>query len=108
MAEFLTTSGVGFHIERIISTARQQLVVISPYLQLSKTLTERFHDADRRGVRITLVYGKRMLTHNDQSALASLRKLSLYFFENLHAKCYFNESLMIITSMNLYEPLRLL
>ena len=32
-----------------------------------------------------------------------LKHLGLYFCENLHAKCYFNENLMVITSMNLHE-----
>jgi hypothetical protein len=27
----------------------------------------------------------------------------LYFLPNLHAKCYFNEDRMVITSMNMYE-----
>ena len=32
-----------------------------------------------------------------------LKNLQLYFCENLHAKCYFNEEIMVITSLNLYE-----
>ena len=27
----------------------------------------------------------------------------LYYYHNLHAKCYFNDSEMVITSMNMYE-----
>lgn len=29
--------------------------------------------------------------------------MQLFFCENLHAKCYFNEEMMVITSLNLYE-----
>ena len=29
--------------------------------------------------------------------------VELFYFENLHAKCYFNEVDMVITSMNMYE-----
>jgi hypothetical protein len=83
--------GVAFQIETIISGARTRLVVISPYLQLSKTLYERLRDADARGVKTTLVYGKETSLHRDDTlALSQLNYLSLYFLENLHAKCYFN------------------
>ena len=103
MAEFLTTSGVVFHVEKIITGARENLVLISPFLRFSKTLTERLREADARGVNMSLVYGKRALDRDAQICLAPLKRLALYFFENLHAKCYFNEFSMIITSMNLYE-----
>ena len=103
MPKFLTTHGVAFEIENIIVGAKRQLVLISPYLRLSKTLTERLRDTDRRNIPTTLVYGKRALDDEEQRALASLRNLSLYFFDNLHAKCYFNERALILTSMNLYE-----
>ena len=64
MAEFLTTQGTSYHIENIIKNAKNKLVLISPYLKLSKTFFERLKDADRRGVKITLVYGKKDLNSN--------------------------------------------
>jgi hypothetical protein len=103
MGTFLTTHGTAFHIEQIIAQARARLVLICPYLQLSKTLLERLQDADRNGVKTTLVYGKSELSRDQQGALQQLRGLTLYFLQNLHAKCYFNEKQMVITSMNLYE-----
>jgi hypothetical protein len=103
MAEFLTTHGTAFHIENIIARAKRRLVLVTPYLQLSRTLYERLRDAAGRGVRITLAYGKSALSADEQASLSQLRGLSLYYSENLHAKCYFNEERMVITSMNLYE-----
>lgn len=104
MSEFLTTQGVAFQLETIVTGARKRLVLVSPYLQLSQTLYERLRDADSRGVKITLIYGKgTSLDRSHRSALAELDHLSAYFLENLHAKCYFNEARMVITSMNLYE-----
>ena len=104
MSEFLTTQGVAFQLETIVTGARTRLVLVSPYLQLSQTLYERLRDADGRGVKITLIYGKgTSLDRSHRSALAELDHLSAYFLENLHAKCYFNEARMVITSMNLYE-----
>ena len=48
MAEFLTTKGISFHIEHIIRNAKNRLILISPYLQLSKNFFERLQGADRR------------------------------------------------------------
>jgi hypothetical protein len=78
------------------------LTLVSPYLKLSKTLFERLKDASARGVKIKIVYGKDELKPNEKNSLAEL-KCDLYFSENLHAKCYFNDTKMVITSMNMYE-----
>ncbi len=103
MAEFLTTNGTSYNIENIIIGARKKLVLVSPYLQISKTFYERLRDASNRGVSIKIIYGKDELKPNEKNSLAELKNLELLFFENLHAKCYFNESEMVITSMNMYE-----
>ncbi len=103
MSKFLTTSGTSYYIETIIQTATKKLVLVSPYLQLSKTLFERLKDASLREVKIIIVYGKNQLHKQEEDQLKQLTNLELYFFENLHAKCYFNEKEMVITSMNMYE-----
>lgn len=103
MAEFLTTSGASHQIEQIILTAKNQIFLFSPYLKFSKTLFERLKDTSRRNIKITLVYGKSDLHPLEKQKLFSLENITLYFFENLHAKCYFNEKNMVITSMNIYE-----
>jgi hypothetical protein len=103
MAEFLTTHGTAFYLERIISEARERLVLVSPYLKVSRLLAERLHDADRSGVPLTLVYGKEELRDEERTALGRLSGLTAYFLPHLHAKCYANERHMVITSMNMYE-----
>ena len=103
MAEFLTTSGTSHHIENIIMDAKQKLSLVSPYLKISKTLHERLKDSSERGVKIKIIFGKDELKPNESNSLASLKNVELYYFENLHAKCYFNETRMVITSMNMYE-----
>ena len=103
MAEFLTTHGVAFQIENVIAGARERVTLVSPFLKLSKTLAERLQDAARRGVPITIVFGKEELGRDQRALLAGLAGARLYFLPNLHAKCYFNEARMVITSMNMYE-----
>lgn len=103
MAEFLTTNGTSYHIENVIIGAKKKLVLVSPYLQISKTFFERLNDAANKNVEIKIIYGKDELKPNEKNSLAELKNIELFYFENLHAKCYFNESEMVITSMNMYE-----
>ncbi len=103
MAKFLTTSGVTHEVENIIREAKKKLVLISPYVQINKMLLERLQIASAKGVQITFIYGKAELNPNEKKQLESIENLKLYFYPNLHAKCYFNEKLMVITSMNLYD-----
>jgi hypothetical protein len=103
MSEFLTTHGVAHHIEEIIRTAEHWLFLVSPFLQLSQPLYQRLQDADRRGVRTVIVYGKSELKAEETKRLQALKNLSVYYCANLHAKCYFNQNCMVISSMNMYE-----
>ena len=103
MPQFLTTSGTSHLIEDIIIKANSELVLITPYLKLSRILFERLTEANHRGVRIRLVYGKSELHHNERNQLDALTNIELLFLENLHAKCYFNDKTLIVSSMNLYE-----
>ena len=103
MAEFLTTTGVSYRIEDIITNSEEYLTLVSPYLKFSKTLYERLKDATSRGIVTTIVFGKSELDYKQNELLETLPCLRVFYFENLHAKCYFNEKNMVITSMNMYE-----
>lgn len=103
MAEFLRTSGISHYIEEIIIKAQEKLVIVSPYLKLSENLFERLKEKDTENIEVIFVYGKNELNEYEKRKLDSFKNLSLYFYKNLHAKCYYNESKMLITSMNLHE-----
>jgi ribosomal protein S14/phosphatidylserine/phosphatidylglycerophosphate/cardiolipin synthase-like enzyme len=103
VAQFLTTAGTSHHLEEIIRNAKAKLVLVSPYLQISEKLIERLQDASKRRVKITLVYGKDELKTEERQKLDSVPSLSLRYYENLHAKCYYSETQLLITSMNMYE-----
>lgn len=104
MSEFLTTSNTLAHIELVITKAQERIVLISPYLRWSDNLYDRLREADKRDVQILFIYGKEELAPRERAKLDKLENLSLYFCSKLHAKCYFNEHHMVISSMNLYEP----
>jgi hypothetical protein len=103
MADFLTTNGTTTCIEELITKAKNRIVLISPYLKWSQILFERLVEADRRGVKIVIVFGKEELRAEQRQRIDQLTNLSLYYYENLHAKCYFNELQLVVSSMNLHE-----
>lgn len=103
MPKFLTTHATAYYIEEVIQRAERELTLITPYLKLSRVLLDRLKDADRRGVRIRIVYGKAELRPDERTKLGELEHLAVYFLENLHAKCYANQRQVVISSMNMYE-----
>jgi len=102
MVKFLTTTNTSAKIVKIIKQAKKELTLITPYIKLAQTFYDRLIEADKRNVNIRLVYGKEE-KQEDLEKIKKLKHLGLYFCKNLHAKCYFNENLMVITSMNLLE-----
>lgn len=102
MAEFLTTRNIGSTLENIIKDCNKHLFLITPYLKFSKTLYDRIKALENKGINIYIVYGKTDLNIKEEKLIAAL-KCNLYFKEDLHAKCYLNEDVAIITSMNLHS-----
>jgi phosphatidylserine/phosphatidylglycerophosphate/cardiolipin synthase-like enzyme len=103
MAEFLTTTGVSAELEKIVSEARKEIFLISPYLKINQRMKDLLTDADRLRKDIRIVFGKNELQPDEGQWLQGLSEIRLYFRKNLHAKCYLNEQKAIVTSMNLYE-----
>ncbi len=103
MAKFLTTRGTSSQIEDIINNAKNRITLISPYVKIPDTLFKNLKVADKRNVEIILVYGKVELKPDVKNQLKQLNNLSLRFLKELHAKCFFNEERMVITSLNLHE-----
>jgi len=103
MADFLTTSGITFHLEGLVKSANEKLILISPFLKLNERLRQILDDKDREKIDIRVVYGKNELQPEENNWLKSKASIRSSFCKNLHAKCYLNESKALITSMNLYE-----
>lgn len=82
--------------------AKKEIILISPYLKFSKSFIDRLIHKSKKGIKLKLIYGKGDL---DKKTWEILEKLdaSVYYKENLHAKCYMNEEMAVIGSMNFYE-----
>lgn len=103
MAKFLDTTGVSYHLQQLINQSNDTLILISPYLKINERLRQSLDDKDRMKIDVRVVYGKNELQPDQIIWLKSLKSVRTSFCENLHAKCYLNESEAVVTSMNLYE-----
>ena len=103
MAKFLTTTGTNYHLEELIKGASDRLILISPFLKLNDRMKELLADKNRLKIDVRIVYGKSELQPQEIEWLRGLTYIRISFCKNLHAKCYMNEEMCIITSLNLYE-----
>lgn len=103
MSKIVSTIGSSHRIEQVISEAREHIVIVTPYLKITAPLLSRLMQADKRGVKILLIYGKNEISKEQKEKLKSFQNLNLYYLNDLHAKCYLNESSGLLSSMNLYE-----
>jgi len=102
MAEFLDTTAISYHLERLLKTAKRRIVLISPYLKLRPRVRQLIEDAARIGVQIQIVYGKKEQC-DEVAVLKAMTRVSVTFCKNVHAKCYLNEDFGMVTSLNLYD-----
>ncbi|MEA5420548.1 phospholipase D family protein [Spirulina sp. CCNP1310] len=103
MAKFLNTSATNYFLEELIKTAKDRLILISPFLKLNDRIKELLEDKNRLKIDVRIVYGKNELQDEEINWLKELNYIRTSFCKNLHAKCYINEELCIVTSLNLYE-----
>jgi phosphatidylserine/phosphatidylglycerophosphate/cardiolipin synthase-like enzyme len=103
VAKFLNTSATNYYLEEMIKTAKDRLILISPFLRLNERIKELLEDKDRLKIDVRIVYGKSELQPEEVNWLKGMSYVRTSFCKNLHAKCYLNEESCIITSLNLYE-----
>jgi phosphatidylserine/phosphatidylglycerophosphate/cardiolipin synthase-like enzyme len=103
MAKFLNTSATNYFLEELIKSAKDRLILISPFLKLNDRIKELLEDKNRLKIDVRVVYGKNELQPEEINWLKELSYIRTSFCKNLHAKCYINEEVCIITSLNLYE-----
>ncbi len=103
MAKFLNTSATNYFLEELIKGATDRLILISPFLKLNDRIKELLSDKNRLKIDVRIVYGKSELQPQEIEWLRGMTFVRTSFCKNLHAKCYLNESMCIVTSLNLYE-----
>jgi len=103
MAKFINTRKAVSEIEDLIKNAGERLILVSPYLKLSKDFKELLKYRNGKDKVTTVIFGKQELNPDEMKFLQELRFVVLKYNEDLHAKCYVNDDKMVITSLNLYE-----
>lgn len=110
MAKFLSGNALNAALEKILDTAQERLILISPYIKLhSRVKSSLLAHQKNPNLEIIVVFGK-----NEDNVSKSISRAEVDFFcdfpnvkvlyaEHLHAKYYANELDALITSMNLYE-----
>jgi len=113
MAKIIDSKLAYSSVLNIIEEANDYIVLISPFLKfLGDTIINELKD--KRGVHKVIIC--RDLLDGGKSSSESIAQQTniinelktiddceVHICPNLHAKCYFNEHRMVITSMNLYD-----
>lgn len=111
MATFLAGgSAVNNELEKIVNGARDQLILISPYIRLHHRLASALKGkVNKPFMELIVVFGKnefdklRSLNEADLAIFRSFPNVKIYYEKHLHAKYYANETSAILCSMNLYD-----
>lgn len=104
MAKFLNGPGVQASLADLIRDTNKELFIISPYLKISQLLKNYIISIDTKNVPINLIYRSDFkINDDDMKFFKNLNNLNLFYCDNLHTKCYLNENMGIISTMNLHE-----
>jgi len=104
MAKFLDGPTVQSSLIDLIKNTERELFIISPYLKISQMMKNYLVSIDHKNIPISIIYRSDFKINNDDNAFFNdLNNLKLYHCENLHTKCFMNETMGIISTMNLHE-----
>jgi len=95
---------IGPILIELIEKAQKEIIIVSPYVKMWTHLKEKLEYAKKRGVLTSLYY---RLDENKENKI-DIDELSPYFtyfipIKNLHAKIYFIDDNVVVSSMNLYD-----
>ena len=102
-AEFLSSVGSAYQIDRLIAEANNEIVFLSPSLKLHESILLKFQQADQRNVRITLLYGRERNQTRGQKWFRDFKNLRILYHDKLNSNVYRNEKEMVVTSMELSD-----
>lgn len=100
--KIINPNEIGTKISTLFLEAKSKIIIVSPYIKISewKKMLVNLEQCQSKGIEIDCYY--RDLHDRDLRVLERL-EVNLYQIEGLHAKLYFNESQVIVSSMNLHE-----
>ena len=105
VSQFLRNESLVGQLYEIIKTANEELVIISPYINISGRAERALKAAAKRATKVTIISRKesgKSVSKDDAARFDDFVKLgfNVFLVERLHAKLYFNESRGILASVN--------
>ncbi len=110
MSKFLTGKPLNDCIYGIIWEAKEQLLIVSPYIRLDDYFIKLLEKHENNyKLQITIIFGKnendisRSLKKSDFDFFSKFPNISVIYCSKLHGKYYGNELNGVITSINLHD-----
>jgi hypothetical protein len=103
MVRFITTKEIIGELDSLFRSAQKHIYIVCPYLQISNDFYDRLKSADGRGIPIIFIHRHHELKEDELERILGISNSRLFHIDNLHSKCYLNETKILITSLNLYE-----
>jgi len=86
MAEFLNRKKLIEWIPHLIESSEKELIIISPYIQISEKIFNLLKTSEKKGVEITLIYKEGNFLKKKGKNLTKLKILISYFTQIFIAK----------------------
>lgn len=103
--DILDADATTIAIKKLILEAKEQVLLICPYLDLSASIIASIQKAVERGVSVNVVYrvDKSTDREKNEEKEKELKQMGcgVARCKRLHTKCYMNEQHVIISSLNL-------
>lgn len=110
MARFLKGNELNAELEKILDSAEQQVLLVSPYIKLHDRYKSSLRALiEKPEVEVVVLFGKneedisKSIQKEDLEFLMEFPNIQIRYEKRLHAKYYANERKALLTSMNLYD-----
>ncbi len=100
---FLNKDKFKEQLATIFEEAEREIILIVPYIKMSKEVFSLVKNANDRGIEILIICREDGVKQEELRRIQSLSGITLMSHPNLHSKIYLNEEKLIIGSMNLYD-----
>src|SRR5690625_1598201 len=107
MAKFLQGNELNAELEKIFKNAKQQLILISPYIKLhDRYISTLQAKKDNPNLELIILFGKneedmsKSMKQEDFNFFKEFPNIEIRYEKRLHAKYYCNDLSAILTSMN--------
>jgi len=105
--QFQRSDDLNKELRRIIEEADQELVIISPYIELSTRFNNALQQVSQKDTKVTIIsrYEEKTLAKKDKKLYDALvaKGFELYLVDRLHSKLYFTQRKGILASVNFHK-----